>query len=87
MQVQDVLVGKILLAFRAPVHVRLLVMHVIFVERSKGKWLVGRQQALHDSGLFREGRICIEVHKLEVDRLLTRVGAAGIFCRRQRVSA
>jgi hypothetical protein len=43
MQVQEMLVWKVLLAFAAPVHMRLLVVHIMFFNRSEGERLMWGQ--------------------------------------------
>ena len=79
MQVQNVLIREVLLAFRAPVHVHFLVVHIIPIKRCECKWFVWGKQALHNRWLFREYRLCIQMYKLDVDRLFARERATGVF--------
>lgn len=47
-QMQKVLVGEVLPALLAPIHVRLLVVDIIVLERLEGERLVRGQRAFHD---------------------------------------
>lgn len=58
-QVQEMLIWKIPLAFRAPVQVGLAVVNVIVFKGGEIKGLMRRQRALHDGGLVRESRVGI----------------------------
>jgi len=51
MQMQKVLIREILSAFLTPVHVRLLIMNLVFLKTLECEWLVRGQQALHDGGV------------------------------------
>lgn len=43
MQMQEVLVWEVFLAFAATVHVKLMVVHIVFLNRSKSKRVVRGQ--------------------------------------------
>ena len=51
MQVEVVLVWEVLLAFAATVHVNLVVVHIVLLNRGKSKRLVRGQGALHNDVL------------------------------------
>jgi len=68
-QVQEMLVGEVVVAVDASVHVGLEVVDVVVVERGKVQGLVGRQRALDD------GRRGFPVSHLPVER-----GSAGRRC-------
>lgn len=71
MQVQDVLVREVSLAFRTPVHVRFTVVHVILVDGGKSKGLMRREQALHDGWLLtHSSRLGVELDEFDVGRCL-----------------
>lgn len=78
-QLQEMLVGEVPMAFGTAVHVGFLVVHVVLVERGEGERLVGGKRAPHDSGLVRNGRVGVQVHNLAMERLLADVRRAGVF--------
>jgi len=74
-QMQDVLIRKVLLALRAPVGMHLPIVYIVLLVRGKAHWIVRRKQALHDCGLLRYD--CM--YKFYVGRLLARDRAVGVF--------
>lgn len=70
MQMQDVLVREVSLAFRTPVHVRFTVVHVILVDGGKSKRLMRGEQALHDGWLLTHSRLGVEVDELDIGQCL-----------------
>jgi len=85
-QKQDVLIREVLLALGAPVHVGLMVVYMIVFEGRECKWLVRGKQALHDGGQLGHSQVCVEMHQLDVDRLVARTGTTGVVCRGRRGS-
>jgi hypothetical protein len=70
-QVQDVLIREVSLAFRTPVHMRFTVVHVILVDGGKSKRLMRREQALHDGWLLtHSSTLGVELDELDIDRCL-----------------
>lgn len=52
----------------------LLVVHIIVLKGREGQWPVGRQRALHNGGVGRHGTLGVEMHDLDLYRLVARVG-------------
>lgn len=50
-EMQKVLVGKVLLALRTAVHMRLLVVDIVLFKGGESERLVRGKRASHDSGL------------------------------------
>ena len=69
-QVQDVLIREVSLAFRTPVHVRFTVVHVILVDGGKSKRLMRGKQALHDGWLLTHRRLGVDLEELDIGRRL-----------------
>jgi hypothetical protein len=76
-QVQKVLVGEVLPALLAAIHVRLLVVDIIVLERLEGERLVRGQRAFHDGRGWSCGG-AIQMHDL--DGGFPGSGGEGGFC-------
>lgn len=71
MQLQNVVIREVPLAFRASICVHLLIVHVVVFVRGKCQGLMWREQALDEGRLSRDGRLLsVYVYKLEVDRVV-----------------
>jgi hypothetical protein len=79
MQMQEVLIREVLLAFGAPVRVHLLVVDVVGFERVERQRLMGGQRTAHNRWLVRYGGIGVEVYDLDVYGLLAGVRGVGAF--------
>lgn len=78
-QMQKMVVWKVFLTFGAPVHVRLLVVHIVLLKGIEGKRLMRGKRAPHDGGVVSYGGVGIEVDNLYIDRLLARRRCARVF--------
>ena len=75
-EVEKVLVWEVFVAVRAPVHVRLVVVHFVVLERGESEGPVGRKRAVHDDGgvVIRRGGVGVKVNELDFYRLGARIG-------------
>jgi len=71
-QMQEVLVREVLVAFGAPVHVRFLVVDIVGFKRVEGERLVRGQRAPHECRMVGYGRLGVQMHNLDMSGLLVR---------------